>query len=95
MKIGKENLKIHRPANLDEQLVELTGCSADEIRGQLRTGSPIASSLASALLPFIAGDKPDRHALAETIAAAGVDAVRAKVLALYERGEPDGEKAKG
>lgn len=95
MKIGKETLKIHRPVNLDEQLTELTGCSAKEIRDQLRTGSPIASSLAAALLPFISGDKPDRHALAEDIVKAGASEIRDKVLALYERAEADAEKPKG
>lgn len=104
MKIGQVEYRLARPHDLDEQLIALTGCNAAEICAQLRSPA-IPSSLANALLPYITGDKPDRHELAERIAKAGADDVRAKVLALYEKapeaaaaqeGEGDAKaKAKG
>ena len=93
MKIGEKTYRLSRPTNLDEQLVEMTGCAAHEMPGLLR-GSSIASTIAAALLPHISGDKPGRHALAEEIAAAGIDDVRRDVLALYEKGAEDGEQPK-
>lgn len=84
MKIGSLNLRIARPDNLDEQLLESTGCSAAETRVHLQSHC-LPGSLAAALLPFIDGDKPVRHTLAEAIAAEGAERVRQQVLKLYER----------
>ena len=84
MKIGSLQLKVARPANLDEQLIALTGCNAAEIAGHLH-GPSLAGSIAAALLPFITGEKPERHTLATQIAKEGVDKIRLQVLALYEK----------
>lgn len=84
MKIGSLTLRIERPDNLDGQLLASTGCSAAETRVHLQSHC-LAGSVAAALLPFVAGDRPVRHTLAEAIAEAGVEPVRRRVLALYER----------
>ena len=83
MKIGKRDLVISAPDNLDDQLIELTGHSAKEMRTML-DGWCSPSGVAAALLPFVK-DAPSRQELAETIAKAGVDEVRAEVRALYDR----------
>lgn len=91
MRIGSLKLQLARPENLDELLLAMTGCSAEETCAHLRSPC-IASTVAGALLPFIAGEKPVRHSLAEAIAAAGLDEVRRRVLELYEAA-PAGEPA--
>jgi len=82
MRIGKLTLQLARPDDLDEQLLESTGCSAEEIRGHLAGPCP-AGAVAAALLPFVQGERPVRHTLAEAIAAADIADVRRRVLALY------------
>jgi hypothetical protein len=92
MKVGKRDLSISAPADLDEKLIELTGHSAKEMRTLLDSWcSP--SVVAGALLPFVK-DPPSRQDLAETIAKAGVDHVRADVRALYDRRKADGDAKK-
>jgi hypothetical protein len=97
MKVGKRDLAISTPDDLDDKLIELTGHSAKEMRGLLESWcSP--SVVAGALLPFVK-DPPSRQDLAETIAKAGVDQVRADVRGLYDRASssrkaaPDAKKA--
>lgn len=83
MKIGRRNLEISTPEDLDEKLIEQTGVSAREMRDILNTWcSP--STVASALLPLLK-EPPSRPELGETIAKAGVDEVRADVRGLYEK----------
>ena len=97
MKVGKRDLSLSTPDDLDEKLIELTGHSAKEMRGLLETWCG-PSIVAGALLPFVK-DPPSRQELAETIAKAGVDSVRADVRGLYDRAlsskkaVPDGKKA--
>jgi hypothetical protein len=83
MKVGKRDLSISTPDDLDERLIELTGHSAKEMRGLLDNWCG-PSVVAGALLPFVK-DPPSRPELAETIAKAGVDEVRAEVRGLYDR----------
>lgn len=83
MKVGKRALSISTPDDLDERLIELTGHSAKEMRGILENWCG-PSVVAGALLPFVK-DPSSRQELAETIAKAGVDEVRADVRGLYDR----------
>lgn len=83
MKIGKRDLQIATPDDLDARLVELTGHSAKEVRAMLDTWCP-PSLLAGAILPFVK-DPPSRQALAVTISKAGADEVRGEVRALLDR----------
>jgi hypothetical protein len=93
VQVGKRKLEISTPDDLDDKLIELTGHSAKEVRALLNSWcSP--SVVAAALLPFVK-DGPSRHELAETIAKAGVNEVRADVRALYDKkAGADGKKAK-
>jgi hypothetical protein len=81
MKIGKLELELVKPEELDRQLLALTGCSAAEVFLQLEQAA-IASSVASALRPFLQ-DPPPPAELAQAIADEGVVAVRALVRQLY------------
>lgn len=99
IKVGRSDLKVSTPSNLDDQLVELCGCSAKEMR-QLIDGPVTPSTLATALMPFVADDV-DRHELGRRIARSeDINEVRNDVLALYdkadkpEKGASDGGKAK-
>lgn len=85
MKIGKLTLKLGNPslAELESQLLASTGCSAAEVREQLRT-CPIPSGVAAALLPFLA-EPLHKHTLAVAIKAEGIGKVRDAVRELYEK----------
>jgi hypothetical protein len=83
MKIGRRDLTISTPDNLDDQLLETMGHSAKEIR-TLLDGWCSPTLLAGAVLPFVK-DAPSRQEMAETIAKAGVDVVRADLRGLYDK----------
>jgi hypothetical protein len=88
MKVGKLNLElVKQPVDLEQQLLDLTGCAPATIAEHLAHPC-LASAVASALLPFVKSDaegqRISRHELAQAIAGAGVDEVRARVHALYE-----------
>jgi hypothetical protein len=87
LKIGKLELELVKPDQLDDQLRSSTGCSAREVRDQL-AGAVIAGHVASALLPFVrlAGETgpPGRIELAQAIAEEGLADVTAKVLEIYD-----------
>jgi hypothetical protein len=89
LKIGKQTLLIEQPADLEHQLLELTGCSPAEIARGLEFPC-LASAVASALIPFVK-DPPHRQALAQAIAEAGVDRIRGEVRKLY-KGIKSGDK---
>jgi len=92
VQVGKRKLEISTPDDLDDKLIELTGHSAKEMRGLLDNWcSP--SVVSGALLPFVK-DPPSRQDLAETIAKAGVDEVRADVRGLYDRSSRKAADAK-
>lgn len=95
MKIGEQTFAVQpRPATLDAQLVELTGCDAAEVAGML-AANPIAGLVAVALLPFLE-DGPSAPELANLIAEAGVLEVAAEVAALYAvGGEPPADAPAG
>lgn len=97
IKVGRSELKVSAPSNLDEKLVEICGCSAKEMR-QMIDGPVTPVTLATALLPFV-GDEIDRHDLGQRIARSeDITQIRNDVLALYDKaakGAPDGgSKAK-
>lgn len=83
IKIGAKTLAIRTPADLDDRLVAMTGCTADEIRGQLREGGH-PRHVATALYPFLGEDAPSVGELASLIANEDMNEVRGNVLALYE-----------
>lgn len=89
IQIGDDTLKIKTPADLDARLIAITGCNAAEI-GRIIRGFTIASSLAAALLPFLA-DPISIPELADKIEAAGVDEVKPAILALYAPVAPSQE----
>lgn len=93
MKIGELNLKIAAPSDLDAQLLEATGCSAEEWKKML--AFPLMPfQLAQALLPFISKDAPHPLTLAEAIVAnQAADSVRAELLQLYAGHVPAEEEA--
>jgi hypothetical protein len=78
--VGALSLTVTPPAAdaLDAALLAATGCSAVEIDTILAAGPGRA---ASALLPFLTGDVPDRDTLAQAIA--GDPDARAAIRALY------------
>lgn len=84
MKIGDTNYSLQkRPTDLDKQLLTSTGCSAAEIAANL-AASPLAGTVAQALLPFLPEkDRPTVPALARAIAAAGITEVAGEVRKLY------------
>jgi len=79
VKIGK--LKLETAAPDEARLLSGTGLSVAEM-GQYLRRSCSAGTVAAALEACIA-DPPHRHALAELIAAAGVEKVRRQLLGLY------------
>jgi hypothetical protein len=88
MKIGKLSLALDKqPVDLEQQLLDLTGCAPAAIVDTLAHPC-LASTVASALLPFVKSEgeaaRISRQELAEAIAAAGVNEVRAEVRKLYE-----------
>lgn len=95
MKIGKRDLNVSTPDNLDEQLIDTLGHSAKEVRALLDGWCP-PSLLAGAVLPFVK-DAPTRQEMAVTIASAGVDNVRADLRGLFDKAlakkADDGKKA--
>jgi hypothetical protein len=95
IKIGRSELKVSTPSDLDERLIELCGCSAKEMR-QMIDGPVTPVTLATALLPFV---EIERHDLGDRLGRAGdLTAIRNDVIALYdkaaEKGSADG-KTKG
>jgi hypothetical protein len=59
IKVGRSDLKVSTPHNLDEKLVDLCGCNAKEMR-QMIDGPVTPVTLATALLPFRRRDGPAR-----------------------------------
>lgn len=81
--IAGKSYATRRPQDLDAKLVAATGCSAAEAQRWLH-GSPRASHVAAALVPFMVGaDAPVVQELAALIAADDVAAVAVQVAALY------------
>ena len=91
MKIGDLTLKTTKPDKLDDQLIALAGISATEMQAEL-VGVPLASTVASAIMPFVSGTLT-RPELADAIAAVGVETVLPDVRALYEKA-PDATQTK-
>ena len=93
IKVGRSEFKVSTPANLDEKLVDLCGCSAKEMR-QMIDGPVVPVTLAAALLPFIDGEI-SRQELGERIGKVGdLTELRNDVLALYDKAtKPEGKSA--
>lgn len=84
IKVGRSVLKVSAPANLDEKLIELCGCSAREMRAMI-DGPVTPVTLATALLPFVEGEIA-RHDLGDRLGRAGdLTSIRNDVLGLYDR----------
>lgn len=82
IKIGKLALKTGAPD--EARLLSSSGCSAAEMR-RLLAGPCLASTIAAALLACATGEQlPRLSALATAIADAGCEAVRRRVLKLYQ-----------
>ncbi len=80
--IGERQLPARRPADLDEQLIVATGCSAAE-HAEMLSPTSTPGQIARLLAPMLTGkDAPGTIELAELIAAADPLAVRTQVLAL-------------
>lgn len=94
IKIGDKALSATRPADLDQRLIDATGCNAAETLEMLsnpaRGATP--SMIAMALHPALSEDVSVAD-LAEQIAAADPVAVREQVIALLKEGTADGEAA--
>lgn len=84
MKIGDLELETVEPTGdeLRERLIPLTGLSVEEMNDALANQQAMASTVASALMPFLA-EPIERNALATAIYEAGVPNVQAEVRALY------------
>lgn len=84
MKIGKLVLDtVERTVEeVEAGLLHMTGIAVHEMHVALAYPC-LAGTVAAALLPLLA-EPIERHALAEAIAAHGIDDVRAKVRALYD-----------
>jgi hypothetical protein len=80
MLIGDLLVNPVRPDDLDAQVLALTGCSVEEVKGKLHAAN--AGLLARALHPFV--PQVHHNALATAIAAAGVQDLRPQIAALYE-----------
>jgi hypothetical protein len=85
IKIGKSELSVSTPDDLDGRLIEMAGVSAKEVAGFLRSGAH-APMIALALTPFLS-DGPSRDDLTRRIQNSDVVAVRQAVLALYDKAE--------
>jgi hypothetical protein len=89
VQIGQKTFATRRPDDLDNRLLAEFGCNAAEV-ARLLSGSPLAGTVARALLPFVTeADRPETAVLATAIEAAGVAAVAAQVLATYARAGAD------
>lgn len=81
IKVGQADLQMAVPADLDGQLLAATGCSRVEVT-RLLSGHCLAGFVAKAMVPLLV-EPPQRGGLARSIADAGVDKVRRKLLATY------------
>lgn len=89
MKIGEKSYTPRKPANLDERLIEATGCNAAEM-ARILGASPLAGTVANALLPFLPEkDRPTLASLAREIRAAGIVTVAADVRKLFGEIAPE------
>lgn len=97
IKFGRSELKVSTPANLDDRLVDLCGCSAKEVR-QMIDGPVTPVMLATAMFPFVESEIA-RHELGERLGKLDdLAPVRDDVMALYDKaakGSADATKAKG
>jgi len=83
IQIGERSLSTRRPKDLNRALLAETGCDAVEFARMLG-GAPLAGTIASGLLPWLAeDDRPALPVLAAEIEAAGKGEIAARVLALY------------
>lgn len=84
MKIGKLAFDTveRKVGEVEAGLLQMTGIAVHEMHVVLAYPC-LAGTVAAALLPLLV-EPIERHALAEAIAAHGVDDVRAKVRALYD-----------